>query len=75
MLLLLAAVPAVAYGLFVPEGLIAPFRFDLAGPAAYGFGVLIGAAIGAVQRWAPRHVWDISRGRCISVRHAHRFRR
>jgi ABC-type phosphate transport system permease subunit len=56
MLLLLAAVPAVAYGLFVPEGLIAPFRFDLAGPAAYGFGVLIGAAIGAVQRWAPRHV-------------------
>ncbi|WP_294224052.1 hypothetical protein [uncultured Shimia sp.] len=54
MLLLLAAVPAVAYGLYVPEGIIVNFRFDLGGPAAYGFGVLIGAAIGAVQRWAPR---------------------
>ncbi|WP_299421261.1 hypothetical protein [uncultured Shimia sp.] len=54
MLLLLAAVPALAYGLYVPEGLILDFRFDLGGPGAYGLGVMIGAVIGAIQRWAPQ---------------------
>jgi ABC-type phosphate transport system permease subunit len=50
MLLLLAAVPALAYGFYVPDGIIAPYRFDLAGPAAFGLGVMIGAVVGAFQR-------------------------
>ncbi len=56
MLLLLAAVPALAYGLYVPAGIILDFRFDLGGPAAYALGAMIGAAIGAFQRWAPQRV-------------------
>lgn len=54
MLLVLAAVPAAAYGLFIPQGVIVDFQFGLGGPGAYGLGVVVGAAIGAVQRWMPR---------------------
>jgi ABC-type phosphate transport system permease subunit len=54
MLLLLAAVPAAAYGFFVPQGVIVDFQFGLGGPGAYGLGVLVGAAIGTVQRGMPR---------------------
>ncbi len=54
MLLLLAAVPAAAYGLFIPQGVIVDFQFGLGGPGAYGLGVMLGAAIGAFQRWMPQ---------------------
>ncbi|WP_412552690.1 hypothetical protein [Shimia sp. MIT1388] len=54
MLLLLAAVPALAYGFYVPQGVIVDFRFDLGGPGAYGLGVMIGATVGAFQRWMPQ---------------------
>ncbi|MBE1293849.1 MAG: hypothetical protein JJ868_01430 [Shimia sp.] len=54
MLLLLAAVPAAAYGFFLPQGAIVNFQFGLGGPGAYGLGLVIGGAIGAVQRWMLR---------------------
>ncbi len=53
MLLLLAAVPAAAYGFFLPQGVIVDFQFGLGGPGAYGLGLVVGGAIGAVQRWMP----------------------
>jgi len=54
MLLLLAVVPAAAYGLLLPQGAIVNFQFGLGGPGAYGLGVVVGAAIGAFQRWMPQ---------------------
>ena len=54
MLLLLAAVPAFGFAFFAPQGIIAPFRFDMGGPGAYGLGVMIGATVGAFQRWMPQ---------------------
>lgn len=54
MLLLLAAVPAMAYGFYVPQGVLLNFQFGLGGPGAYVLGVVVGAAIGAFQRWMPQ---------------------
>ncbi len=51
MLLLLAAVPAFGYA-FSPGGLIAPFRFDIAGPSAFAAGVVLGTGLGLFQRRA-----------------------
>ncbi|MCP4206525.1 MAG: hypothetical protein GY767_05705 [Shimia sp.] len=54
MLLLLAAVPSMAYGFYVPQGVLLNFQFGLGGPGAYVLGVVVGAAIGAFQRWMPQ---------------------